>query len=278
MKNTKKKVVLLLAAGLVGLSLVQPASAFLGFGDIVFDPAVYAEAVQHLIQLEQQYVQLVQTYQTVRSQYEQALRMAQSVPVDMASRYRAAATQWMPSSASNTYGTTAGWVDGINTGQDVAGGYWQASQPLNNYGDALGNIPADQLSRVKTSYATVELTDGSNIAAMDTIGRLRASAPTRESAIQGLEDDSLSSAPDMNTEIAVLNKINAANLIAVRSGQDTNQLLVSLAEQQILESKRKRDAEAQAINDHIRFMSEGKAVITAQSANASAAMQAWRMP
>ena len=82
----------------------------------------------------------------------------------------------------------------------------------------------------------------------------------------------------MNTEIAVLNKINAANVIAIRGTQDTNQILVTLAEQQIVDAKRKRDAEAQAINDHVRFVSEGKAMMAAQAAGASSAMLAWRMP
>ena len=73
-------------------------------------------------------------------------------------------------------------------------------------------------------------------------------------------------------------KINAGNVIALRSGQDTNKLLVALAEQQIIESKRQRDAEAQAINNHVRFVAEGKAVMAAQAAGASSAMLAWRMP
>jgi hypothetical protein len=78
-------------------------------------------------------------------------------------------------------------------------------------------VPADQQARIKTDYATVELTDCANMAAIETIGRLRANAHAVEGAIQGLETDSLSGDPDMNTEIAVLNKINAANLISVRT-------------------------------------------------------------
>ena len=73
-------------------------------------------------------------------------------------------------------------------------------------------------SASKPSYATVELTDGANLAGMrnDRASCAR-NAPAVEGAIQNLEDDSLSSDPDMNTEIAVLNKINAANVIAVRN-------------------------------------------------------------
>jgi len=228
--------------------------------------------------MQQQYAQLVQSYEMLRNQYNQLLWMAQQVPVDMASRYRALLTPWLNSAATNTYGTTGGWTSGINFGQDVATGYSQATEPLGAYGSALSNIPSDQLQRVKTNYGSVELTDGANLSAIQTIGRLRANAPGVESAIQGLEDDSLSSDPEMNTEIAVLNKINAANLITVRNTQDSNKLLVALAEQQILDAKERRDAEARAINEHIQFMADAKAVMSAQGAGASQAMLDWRMP
>src|SRR5438094_1335580 len=127
-----------------------PAFAILGIGDIVYDPSNYALALQRLIQLEQQYAQLVQTYQVIRSQYEQMVWMAKMVPVNMAARYRAMATPWRLSSATNTYGTTGGWMTSINSGLAVPAGYSEATQSLDSYGSALGNIPADQLPRVKT--------------------------------------------------------------------------------------------------------------------------------
>ena len=263
---------------LLTLCLGAEAFAIFGLGDIVFDPTNYGEAIQQLWQMQQQYMQLVQSYQMLRSQYNQLLWMGQQVPVNMAARYRALATPWKDSSASNTYGTTGGWMTGINTGQGVSAGYSQITEPLGTYGSSLADIPADQQDRIKRLYGTAELTDGANLSAIETIGRLRGHAPAVESAIQGLENDSLSADPEMNTEIAVLNKINAADLIAVRNTQDTNKLLVALAEQQLIDAKRSRDAEVQAINRHIRFMSEGKAVITAQAAGASQAMLDWRMP
>src|SRR6059036_1363921 len=155
----------------------KPAFAIFGFGDIVFDPSNYVEAVQQLLQMEQQYVQLVQTYQTVRSQYDHLVWMAKRVPVDMAGRYKAAATPWRNASAANAYGTTEGWVAGINTGVGVEAGYAAATQALGYYGSGLDEIPADQRERVKANYATVELTDGANLEALETIGRLRANAP-----------------------------------------------------------------------------------------------------
>lgn len=272
--NLRKPVVSLLA----GLIISTPALAIFGLGDIVFDPTNWAESIRQLAQMEQQYEQLVRTYETVGNQYEHMRRMAQQVPVNMNARYRVLATPWRTSTAADLYGTSGGWVSGINTGVGVVSGYLRAVQRLADYGSALGNIPADQLERVKTSYSTVELTDGANQHTMETLGRLRANAPGVERSIQGLEDDALSSDPNMNTEVALLNKLGAASVIGLRSAQDTNKLLVALAEAQVIDAKRKRDAEAQAINNHIRFMKEAKAAITEQSAGTSAAMRAWRMP
>lgn len=274
MKRHRKAFVIL---AIVAAAAV-PSWAILGLGDVVFDPSNYAEAVQHLAQLQQQYMQLVQIYQQTRQQYEQLVWMARMVPVNMRARYRAAVTPWANTTAPNTYGTTSAWVDSMNSGADVATGYGQATQKLGDYGSAIGNIPADQVDRVKTSYATVELTDGANQQAMTTIGRIRANAPAIENTLNALEEDSLSSDPQMNTEVAVLNKINAANLIGLRNAQDTNQVLAALAEQQIVASKRTRDAEAAAINEHIRFMNEGRAALTSQASGASDAMMSWRMP
>lgn len=275
--KSKRAIVLGLLAAFT-LALASPAWAFLGLGDIVFDPSNYAQAIRSFIQLEQQYAQLIQIYQQSRQQYEQMVWMTQKVPVNMQTRYRVVVTPWTNANTTNTYGTTGGWINSINTGAGVDAGYSQSIQKLESYGSALGNIPDGQIDRVKTSYGNVELTDGANLEAMGTIGQIRANAPALENTVQALEQDSLSSDPAMNTEVGVLNKINAANLIGLRNAQDTNKLLVSLAEQQVLTSKRSRDAETQAINQHVRFMTEGKAALTSQASNASAAMLAWRMP
>jgi type IV secretion system protein TrbJ len=255
-----------------------PALAILGLGDIVYDPTSFAELVKQFVQLQQQYAQLVQTYQMVQNQYNQMLFMAKQVPVNMGVRYGAAGTPWLNSSATNIYGTTGGWTTGINTGLGISSGYSVATVNLGTYGGVLGNIPADQISRLKSNYATVELTDGANVAGLETLGRIRANAPVMESAIQNLQNDSLSSDPNMNTEIAVLNKMNAADVIGLRNTQDTNKLLATLAEERLIEAKRERDAEAQAFNEHIQFMAQGQQAMAAQAANASAAMLAWRMP
>lgn len=253
------------------------ARAQFGFGLTVFDPSVYAEAVTEVGNLVQQYNQLVQTYQMITNQYNQMLWMAKILPENLAN-FRAVATPWYLSSATNTYGTTAGWISAVNTGSNVSGGYESATVQLLPYGAALSNVPADQLSSLEKHYATVELTDGANQDGMQTIGTIRFNAPQVEAAIQNLEDASLSSDPDYNTEIGVLNKINAAAVVALRNSQDTNKLLTALAEQKFIEAKRQRDSETEAVNNHVNFMANEQGLLTSQKAGASDAMMNFQMP
>ncbi len=253
------------------------ARAQFGFGITVFDPSVYAEAITEVSKLVQQYNQLVQTYQMITNQYNQMLWMAKMVPGNLA-RFRAIPTPWFLSSASNTYGTTGGWISAINSGANVAGGYQSATDQLLSYGAALANVPADQLPPLQRHYATVELADGANQNGIQTVGTLRTNAPQVELAIQNLEDASLSSDPNYNTEIAVLNKINAADVVALRNGQDANKLLAALAEQQLVSSKRQRDSETQAVNNHIAFMANEQQYLSSQKSGASAAMMSFQMP
>lgn len=266
---------------LITLSVILTAPVaygLLGFGVVVYDPINGLRLVAQLSQLEQQYAQLVQTYQMVTNQYNQMIWMAKMIPANLRARYQALATPWRNTSATNTYGTTGAWITAIDSGIGVPSGYAQATRPLPAYGAALSNIPADQLPRVETQYATVELTDGANLAGMDLLGRLRANAPQVENSIQSLENDTLSTYPNLNTETAVLNKINSADLITLRNTQDTNKLLATLAEQQIIEAKRKRDAEAAAFDQHIQFMGQEQAILHAQTGDPSARMLAYRMP
>ena len=263
---------------LIGVFFAAPALAILGIGDVVFDPQNYIQAIKTFVQLEQQYAQLIQIYQQTRSLYQQTVWMGKSLPASVRARYRAVSTPWTNPTATNTYGTTAGWMSAITSGLNAAEGYQQATLTLGSYGSALGNIPMGQLDRVKTSYASVELADEANLAGIEAIGRIRANAPAVERALEALEHDSLSSDPNLNTQVAVLNQINATNLAGLRSAQDTNQLLVTVAESQILAAKRTRDAEAETIHQHARFMSDGKAILDSQARDASQAMLNWRMP
>ena len=97
----------------------------------------------------------------------------------------------------------------------------------------LSGMNDPELKRVQSQYATVQLVDGANINAMATIGSIRGSAQDIQTRIGNLEQDSFSSDPSLNTEVSVLNKINAANMLTLRSVQDSNKLLASLLESKL---------------------------------------------
>ena len=255
---------------LIGISVIRAQWT-------VFDPSVYSEAVAEVSQLVEQYNELVKTYQMITNEYNQMLWMAKMLPGSL-TRFRTVATPWFHSSAVNTYGTTGGWTAAIDTGVNASGGYSQAVGQLSAYGGSLANVPADELERLEKYYGTVELADGANITGIQTLGTIRANATEVESAIQQLEDVSLSSDPDLNTEIAVLNKINAASIIALRNAQDTNKLLATLAEERLVQSKGQRDWQAQAFDNHIAFMSNEQAYLANQMSGTSGAMMNFRMP
>ena len=110
---------------------------------------------------------------------------------------------WTNLTANNALGNTSRWVNGINTGNYgiAQQGYGQINQSLSDFGGV------NSYGGLKQAYGLEELSDGSTINAMATIGQLRGHAQQLEFHIQQLEDDSLSSDSDLNTQIAVLNKI-----------------------------------------------------------------------
>src|SRR5262249_24098428 len=100
-------------ATLLGVAL--PARAQL----VVFDPTVFQNAVLQYGELIKQYEQLVQMYQQIRSEYLLLVEQSHVLPVDMNARYRSIATPWLPFAASDTFGTTAGWILTANTGHEA---------------------------------------------------------------------------------------------------------------------------------------------------------------
>lgn len=231
---TKKTVVLALVFALGIGAVVRGQIA-------VFDPANYAEAVQEFAQLEQQYAELVQTYEFL-------VKQAKRAPGDLSARYRGNPVPWLSLTAPDTYGITGGWVHAANTGHEVPDGYQIATERLRADGAFLEEEGGEALARIHRLYGTVELTDGITMHSLEMLGHLRGHAADTEFALRRLEDDSFSGADDLNTQVAVLNKINAASVTAARLVKDTNQILIAQLEQQLLESKRRRDAEVEGIN------------------------------
>jgi len=277
MTNVRQK---MLSLSLILALCVGTASAQFGFGGIVYDPTNYANAVLRYNQLVQQLAQLRQTYTQIVNQYNLALRMAQNLQ-NMPARYRAQFSQWRTLVAPNTYGNTGMWVNGMNTGLagSVNTGYQQATTPLLQFnGQFLAGMTPDELNRVKSQYASVELSVGSNVTAMATIGAIRDNSQAIQNQINNLEQDSLSGDPNLNTEVSVLNKINATNVLTLRTLQDSNKLLLSLLEQNVIAAKQQREATANSINADITRQATLAGNMAQVSSTLSNSHQNFRMP
>jgi hypothetical protein len=259
------------------LDLTVPISAQL-FGGIVFDPTNYANALSRYFQLQQQYAQLVTTYQQIRTQYLLILQQSQRVPVIMNSRYRALATPWVPFTAADAYGTTAGWIASANTGVAAAAAYTLATQALLDYGGGLTSLSSDEAARVRSVYDRVQLADASITHGLQALGLLRNHQVSVETTLSNLETDSYSTDPNFNTQIAVLNKVNAATVASARLAKDSNNVLVSLLEQQLLEATDRREAVVQGINAHIAFVHEAAPLLAQTTAQTTTALTTFRIP
>jgi hypothetical protein len=155
----------------------------------------------------------------------------------------------------------------------------QATTPLLRYNpDQLSGMTADELDRVKSQYATVELADGANTTAISTIGSIRGNAQTLQTQIGNLEQDSLSNDANLNTEVAVLNKINAAGVLTLRTLQDSNKLLASLLEEQTILAKQQREATTNAINADISRQANLSRNISQVTSTLTNSLQNFRMP
>ncbi len=268
-------------AVVVMLLLLPVASqAQFGFGGIVYDPSNYANAVLRYSQLVQQLAQLRQTYQQVLNQYNLTLQMSRNLQ-NMPARYRATFSQWRTFTANDLYGNTRGWVGAANGAgaQTVSPAYQQATIPLLTYSQAdLNTINPTDARNLKSVYASLQLADGANVSALTTVGNVRGNAQTVQQQIANLEQDSLSGDASLNSEVSILNKINASNVLTLRTLQDANNLRVAALEQQVLQAKQQRDIDTANLNFTIQMRQQVTQNLAPFNGNLTRSLSSHRLP
>jgi len=277
MKYVSKKVVAVLA---IAVLLLVPAASEAQFGGIVYDPINYANAVLRYAQLQEHLVELIKTYQQVWSHYQLALQMARNIQ-NMPARYRATFSQWRTFTAADLYGNTTGWVGAVNgsAAQSVSPAYQRATIPLLTYSQAdLNSINSADARNLQSLYASLELADGANVSGLTTVGNIRANSQSIQQQISNLEQDSLSGDAALNTEVGVLNKINASNVLTLRTLQDANNLRVAALEQQILQAKQQRDSDAANLNFSIQMRQQSTQNLTPFNNNLTQSLSSYRLP
>ena len=249
-----KKSTLLVSLLLSTFVAIPVHAQFFGSG-IVYDPTQSAHAISQIRQAEQLYTTANQTRDQVIQTYNLARQMSQ-MPQNLYQRYAAEFSRWTSLSAANTYGNTGDWIGAANSGnaQQATTGYTQAGIQLNPFPTSTwASLDALTQAAVKAQYATAELSDGISTGSLVTLGQIRARSQALNQQIVNLESDSYATAPSQQTEMAVLGKINAANVMQLRSQQDTNQILSQAALLQMLAAKEQFDQQKRALNQAIYF-------------------------
>jgi hypothetical protein len=258
---------------------VGTASAQFGSG-IVYDPTNYHNALLRYYQLQQHLLELQKSYAKITSHLNLAMQMATFIR-NMPARYRAVFSQWRNVTSLNTFGNTGSWISGINSGllPNIHTGYLSSTTQLSRYSPyELSGMDPAEMRRIQSEYASIELADGANINAMATIGSIRGSAQSVQNQIGNLEQDSFSSDSSLNSEVSVLNKINAAGVLTLRTLQDSNKLLASLLEQQTILAKQQRDATTNAINTDIGRQANIAGNMAQVTGTITNSLQTFRMP
>jgi hypothetical protein len=221
----------------------------------VFDASNLAEAIKEFKQLQQVYTTANQTRDQIIQAYNLAHYMSQ-MPQNLSQRYNAQFALWTNLNAPNTYSNTGTWINALNTGipQQSSAGYAAAVVQANPYPPSgFGQLDASTQATIRNQYATSDLAQGTTTGAMTTLGQIRSHSESLNQQISNLEADSYSNDPTQQSEMAVLGKVNAANLIQLHSQQYTNQLLAAGIQQQMVAQKQAIDTQNRSINQAIYF-------------------------
>jgi hypothetical protein len=179
------------------------------------------------------------------------------------------------------------------------GGDYLYANPFNDaliFGDPTGTAYLDLIDHVVATnallarldpaarqvitarLATIEATDAASIAATHDTGQLRFNGRKRElPAIDFLEAQVIDPSNEQSAT-AVLDKIGGSVLMGARQRQARAQLLASVVEQLLVESKRARDTEAASMNMQLVTWRDGAAANEAFAAGAGDALRTWRQP
>jgi hypothetical protein len=233
---------ILLTPTLILFAATTFAHAQFGSG-IVFDPTQSVHAVQQIMQAGQLYTTTVQTTQNVIAAYNLAQRMA-TAPQLLYSSYSNMGQQIWTSvtQPANTYGNTQMWTAAATSGYDAAAGNQQVSVPRTSQISGYSSLSQQSQQQLAAQGATADLGDTANATTLQTLGTIRTNAPQREADISALEQESHSSDPTQQTELATLQRINQALLIQLRTQQESNEMTQTQSLQQMVGQKQQQDA------------------------------------
>lgn len=236
--------------GIVLLVLLVAGTAeaqFFSVGPMwTFDPIAIGKIILETEKILQLYVQMQQLYQVTLRTYDVIKFASQAATGKYGWQYLASPI-FYPRYA-NTYGTSGGWMDSLSKGINTVESYERATMRYVSPYELMGRLGSIGQDRYARQYATVEIMDGTAQHAMNVSGSIRAQNSLNSVALWKLEQKSLSQDPDDNSEVSVLNKVNAATMIQARMAQEQINLQGAILDQNNVELKRKHDLMIEELN------------------------------
>jgi len=277
----------------MGLAATWPVAAHAQFGSgIVFDPTQSGHAIVQIEHEEQsisnQMQQIengqqifsntvkiaataLQTYNQIVQQYNLYHEMMVA-PQMLYGRFLSPQTDlMMTQQIANHYGNGSGtsWVNSSNTGTAAASSIQLASLP-----PLTATIPTASIGtfagqqQLAAQGATVDLGDSVAATELQTIGTIKTNQTARQADITALENATNTADPSQETEMAVLQRINRALLLQLRTMQDTNQINANAALQQMVMQKQQQDAMKSVFRDSAGYENYYNANVTTTSSGA----------
>lgn len=251
----------LITACVIAVTLVAPVRV-LAQGIPVYDASNWLQAV----------AQFAQTLEQVRIM----LRQARRLPFDMGPRYRGYSVNWALHDIDARLQYAQRILGALNTGDRAGTAYRQVIQPLDLPAAAVARMPPSLQRRLANAYAGIELADSVAARAIDQMGRMRTEGPRNLLVAATMERDAASTSDDLHTQVAVLNKINAATVLQLRMQDHMQQSLMGTLEQLLVANRRQRDSEAALINATIHQWQYGRDYGASLFRNTAAALDGWR--
>jgi hypothetical protein len=214
----------------------------------------------------------LQTYNQIVQQYNLYHQMMVA-PQMLYGRFLSPQTDlMMTQQIANHYGNGSGsqWVNSSNTGTAAAASIQLASLP-----PLTATIPAASIGtfagqqQLAAQGATVDLGDSVAATELQTIGTIKANQTARQADITALENATNTADSSQETEMAVLQRINRALLLQLRTMQDANQINVNAALQQMVVQKQQQDAMKSTFRDSAGYQNYYNANVATTSSGAA---------
>jgi hypothetical protein len=230
------------------------------FFSIVWDPTHTAKTVAQTIMEEiefaksyaNQLIQIKHAYDSLlelKKRYELALSMAQKWAG--LSGYQAAFTKFRGAGAAyDPFGTQSGILAAMSGDYDPG----RLGSSFGSSSTSIQSIDTFRLtgSRAHADVASIGMADAAAVQALANSGSVAGEVIANRETLDKLSDDALNDSEAANSEIALLNRMNVATAYQLRAQQNTNVMLVSIANTQAALLKADRDSKARSlvIQDH----------------------------